>query len=129
MGCFHFKNGFLDGLCDDNPNLPVGGLNGIMKLNGFLPETNFDFKVYYLEPQTNTFNNFLLGYNLVYSTPCEPFEVSMPRDTTLCQGASLALLASGGQRYKWLPERGLSCYDCANATFTADTISSWYHIK
>ena len=128
MGCFHYTNGVMEGLCDDNPILPVGGSNGIMKLNSFLPETNFELKVEYLPNYLFYPHNILLGYNLVYSTPCEPFEVVVPSDTTLCQGASLSLQASGGQRYKWLPETGLSCYDCANPTFTADS-TTFYSLQ
>ena len=128
MGSFNYTNGILNGIYDDNPNLIINGANGIMKLNNYLPFQEINLKVEYLPPITNFFHNILLGYNLVYSTPCEPFEVSAPRDTTLCQGANLSLQASGGQRYKWLPETGLSCYDCANPTFTADT-TTFYSLQ
>ena len=126
MGSFHFSDDIGEGLFGNNSNFPINGNNGFMKLPN---NTNvFEVKVEYISGTLNMPNNILLGYNLVYSTPCEPIEVSAPRDTTLCQGASLALLASGGQRYKWLPETGLSCYDCANPTFTADT-TTFYSLQ
>jgi len=133
MGCFNYENNLLSGLCDDSADSLMNGSNGIMRLNpNQILNNNISLKTEY---NINSYplnlvipHNFLLGYNLVYSTPCEPFEVSVPRDTTLCQGASFALSASGGQRYKWLPETGLSCYDCANPTFTADT-TTFYSLQ
>jgi gliding motility-associated-like protein len=126
MGSFHFSDDMGVGLYGNNSNFPINGNNGFMKLPNI---TNvFEAKVEYISGTLNMPNNILLGYNLVYSTPCEPFEVFVPRDTTLCQGASFSLQASGGQRYKWLPETGLSCYDCANPTFTADT-TTFYSLQ
>ncbi|MBU3658721.1 MAG: gliding motility-associated C-terminal domain-containing protein [Flavobacteriales bacterium] len=133
MGCFNYENGNLTGSCDDNADSLLRNSNGIMKLNSsHIENDSLHLKVEY-SPNSNPINlltphNILLGYNLVYSTPCEPFEVVVPRDTTLCQGTSLSLQASGGQRYKWLPETGLSCYDCANPTFTADT-TTFYSLQ
>jgi gliding motility-associated-like protein len=133
MGCLNFENNLLIGLCDDSADSLMNGSNGIMRLNpNQILNYNINLKTEY---NVNNYplnlvipHNFLLGYNLVYSTPCEPFEVVVPRDTMLCQGASLSLQASGGQRYKWLPETGLSCYDCANPTFTADT-TTFYSLQ
>lgn len=133
MGCFNYGNNLFIGLCDDSPDSLMNGSNGIVKLYpNQIVNNNINLKTVYND---NNYplnlvipHNFLLGYNLVYSTPCEPFEVVVPRDTTLCQGTSLSLQASGGQRYKWLPETGLSCYDCANPTFTADT-TTFYSLQ
>lgn len=128
MGCFKYQNGFLTGFYDDDENQVINGSNGIMKINGITSYNEMEIKIENIPPEPTYANNFLLGYNLVYSTPCEPFEVVVPRDTTFCQGASFSLQASGGQRYKWLPETSLSCYDCANPTFTADT-TTFYSLQ
>ncbi len=45
--------------------------------------------------------------------------VSLGKDTVVCIGNSVQLLASGGNgTYRWSPPQGLSCIDCANPIAT-----------
>lgn len=56
--------------------------------------------------------------------------VSAGGDTTICEGASVRLHASGGARYAWSPATGLSCSDCADpvaspAATTTYRVTAW----
>ncbi len=42
-------------------------------------------------------------------------------DTTVNFGKEVTLMASGAQNYQWQPNGSLSCANCANPVFTADT--------
>jgi gliding motility-associated-like protein len=63
-----------------------------------------------------------------YSTPCDTFTVALPSDTVICQGATLPLHVSGGNRVEWSPANGLSCYDCYDPVFIGDS-SQHYFIR
>jgi len=71
---------------------------------------------------------------LAYTTNCETFSISVPNDTTVCQGETMQLFASGGNStgalptYEWLPAAGLSCNTCPNPIFTADS-SMFYTVR
>jgi len=54
----------------------------------------------------------------------DPVPLVVGPDTTICTGSSARLSASGATSYRWEPEAGLSCTDCANpiATPTTTTI-------
>jgi PKD repeat protein len=48
-------------------------------------------------------------------------------DRSICPGESVALTASGGASYRWMPSPDLSCTDCANPTVRPTTTTT-YHL-
>lgn len=46
-------------------------------------------------------------------------------DTTVDEGIKLLLSASGAQDYTWMPGHGLSCINCPNPVFTADSTTTF----
>jgi gliding motility-associated-like protein len=59
----------------------------------------------------------------VYSPPV----IEVSPDTTIAPGGEAFLRASGGNNYRWSPERGLSCANCPSPTATP-TISTIYEV-
>jgi hypothetical protein len=47
-------------------------------------------------------------------------------DTTICAGASVQLLASGGDRYQWSPSQGLSCAECSTPIAAPSETTTYY---
>jgi len=56
---------------------------------------------------------------LIQLLPAPSLDLSA--DTTVNEGIDLPLLASGAESYQWQPGGSLSCADCPDPTFTADT--------
>jgi len=50
-----------------------------------------------------------------------PPSIVLSGDTTVYVGEEVPLLVSGAQNYQWLPVENLSCADCFDPIFTADT--------
>jgi len=129
-GAFNYENGILQGLGDDNEDSIVKGTDGLANIQNYLlSNTGLNVLFEYqnpagLWPSSNTIHQLFLAY----TTPCAPFEVTAPSDTTLCQGSTLKLNATGGQSYEWLPSTGLSCSNCPNPIFTADS-SMFYTVR
>ncbi len=46
-------------------------------------------------------------------------------DTTICEGESMQLNASGGSSYRWSPPNGLSCISCPNPTVTPSNTTTY----
>ena len=121
-GHFYHQNNELFGLDDDIPNNIMSESDAIADVAGYVSnmdtEVNFSF-----EWQTpNTFYNIYIAFHLTYTTPCDIFQTDLAvEDTTICPGEPLQLGASGGINYEWLPQTGLSCYDCPNPIFTGDS--------
>jgi len=130
IGTFYYQGNSFFGLTDDIPNNMLSGSDGIVLLNDYVNATlspmNIEFN-YIVDPGTNL-HNILVGLYFAYTTPCEPFDVSVSADTTICQGETLQLNANGGQSYEWFPTTGLSCNTCPNPIFTADT-TRLYSVK
>jgi hypothetical protein len=66
-------------------------------------------------------SNLIWQLFFAYSTPCTEFTTTLTKDTTICYGETVALEATGGTGYEWFPQKNLSCYNCANPTFTGDS--------
>jgi len=60
------------------------------------------------------------------SCPC--FQVSsalISNDTTICQGDSIPLQATGGTTYNWSPASGLSCNTCSNPVASPNVTTTY----
>ena len=124
-GHFYYQNNQLFGLDDDSPDSIMNGTDALANVSSFLNNnaTNVHFLLehnQYPSQQSNE-TSINLGYFLAYTSPCDTFSVTHTPDTTVCQGAQLPLFVTGGQTYEWTPQVGLSCYDCPNPIFTADS--------
>ncbi|MEZ4889572.1 MAG: gliding motility-associated C-terminal domain-containing protein [Crocinitomicaceae bacterium] len=133
-GHFYYQNNQLFGLDDDTPDSVMSGSDGLADVASYLTnnQQNFTFQLKHIRfpNQQNSHNSVNLAYFLTYSSPCQPFDVSVSKDTTICQGTTIQLNTSGGQSYEWLsptnsttanPAPGLSCTNCPNPVFTADS--------
>lgn len=132
---FYYQNGVLFGLGNNFANPTMNGSDGIAFIEDNLNSLTsvsvlFEYQSNF-RPQTNPVHQLFL----TYSTHCSPFPVTTPTDTTICQGATLQLNATGGTPnshsatgYEWLPATGLSCSDCPNPIFTADS-SMFYTVR
>jgi len=124
-GHFYYQNNQLFGLDDDLPNNVMSGTDGLADVSEYLSQNaaNFNFQLqhsnYPNQPITGTQVN--LAYTLAYTTPCQPFETTLTEEVAICRGASAQLFAAGGQNYEWLPQQGLSCYDCPNPVILGDS--------
>lgn len=132
-GHFYYQNGTLFGLDDDTPDNIMGGGDALADISTYLPNntTSLDFRLSHINyPNVSpTAINMNLAYFLTYTTPCSSFPTALTvSDTTICEGESLQLGASGGINYDWLPQTGLSCYDCPNPAFTGDS-STVYTVR
>jgi gliding motility-associated-like protein len=125
-GHFYYQNNELFGLDDDIANNVMSGTDGIANISTILPNntTSTDFQMKHINypNQANNHSNINLAYFLTYTTPCDIFQTDLvTEDTTICSGQLLQLGASGGINYNWLPQTGLSCYDCPNPEFVGDS--------
>ena len=125
-GHFYYQNNELFGLDDDIPNATMSGTDGLADVSSYLVNntTTCDFQLKHIHFPNQALNNthVNLAYFLTYTTPCDIFQTDLlVEDTTICPSAPLVLGASGGINYDWLPQTGLSCYDCPNPEFIGDS--------
>ena len=124
----------------------MGGADGLADIASYLTNftTSLNFQLTHLNypNQQVGATNVCLAYNLAYSTPCDTFSVTVPGETTVCEGTQLQLNASTTNptaTYEWLasagsvanPTPGLSCNTCntcPNPIFTADS-SMFYTVR
>ena len=134
-GHFFYQNNVLFGLDDDTADYIVANSDGLVDISPFV---NFaDSLEWRLQWETNSSNgryNIYNGFFITHSTPCQPFDVTVPNDTTVCYGSQVQLNATGGSStgslpaYEWSPATGLSCTTCPNPIFTADS-SMFYTVR
>ncbi len=127
IGSFYYQNSQLFGIGNDTSNTSMHGLDAVSNIVSLISNQQFYLKFEYasnLEPYSNLINQITLAY----STPCQPFNVSVSNDTVVCAGEAVQLHASGGVQYEWLPHQNLSCYTCANPVFTGDS-SQFYSVR
>ena len=125
-GHFYYQNNQLFGLDDDISNNIMGSTDGLADVSSYLPNntTSLNFQLSHINYPNHPINhsNINLAYFLTYTTPCDIFQTDLlVEDTTICPNVPLQLGASGGINYDWLPQIGLSCYDCPNPIFTGDS--------
>ncbi len=121
IGSFQYLNGTLIGLGNDTSNNTMHGLDAIAVIEGYLNFTNNILLEFVYNSNISPKSNWINQIFLAYTSPCDTFSVTHTSDTTVCQGAQLPLFVTGGQTYEWTPQIGLSCYDCPNPVFTADS--------
>ncbi len=51
--------------------------------------------------------------------------ITVSKNDTICQGHSISISASGASTYSWLPNIGLSCYNCPNPTATPTATTTY----
>jgi gliding motility-associated-like protein len=129
VGTFYYENGINTAQNNDIADAFFTGADGVMNLNNYVNQQLFplNLEIEYLD-FPNVPHNYLIGSNFAYSTPCEPQNVFVSNDTTICPGETVQLLATGGVNYEWLPTTGLSCSTCANPIFSGDT-SQLYTVR
>ena len=130
-GHFLYSNGVLQGLDDDTPDLIMDSTDALANVQSYIGSSNdFYFSCVHEQPATEYayYTNPVLAGILVHTPLCDTFAVSVPNDTTVCFGSQLQLNVNGGVTYEWYPSTNLSCSDCPNPIFTADT-SVFYTVK
>jgi gliding motility-associated-like protein len=129
---FYHQNEQLFGLGNDIPNTTMNGVDGIASIESYILNSTFiNIEFEYqssLAPASNPVHQLFLAY----TSPCETFSVTVPNDTTVCEGTQLQLNASASTGsatvVEWLPSTGLSCSNCPNPIFTADS-SMFYTVR
>lgn len=129
IGSFYYENGVIVGLTNDIADAVFTDSDGLLNINNYVNQqfSPFHFKCEYLD-FPNIPHNYLIGANFAYTTPCQPQNVSVSSDTTICPNEPLQLFATGGVNYEWLPAAGLSCSTCANPVFVGDS-SQLYTVR
>lgn len=124
-GHFYYQNTIAIGLDDDNENTVINNSDGIMDVGPYILSNSLSWQTQW-ETNSAPYNIFS-GFFLTYTTPCAEFPTQTSTDTTLCEGTTAQLFASGGTStgsapaYSWQPATGLSCTDCPNPIVTADS--------
>ena len=129
-GAFYYENNQLYGLDNDTPDSLMSGLDALCDIQPYMVnDAQFSVQFEYQNGIPNgSKSNPIFELFTVYSTPCDTFSVALPSDTVICQGATLPLHVSGGNRVEWSPAIGLSCYDCYDPVFIGDS-SQHYFIR
>jgi len=122
-GAFYYQDSTLFALDNDTANTTMNGVDALADISSYIIDpTNFTIRFDHQNIGGSKDNSNLINeLFLAYTTPCDTFSVTVPNDTTVCQGTQLQLNVTGGQKYEWLPSTGLSCDTCANPIFTADS--------
>src|SRR5690606_30338380 len=127
-----YENGNLYGIGDDTNSQFMHETDALVNIKSYIQnyDTSFDLKFEYQRPDATTeqqSSNPIWATYITYTTPCQPFDVTVPNDTTVCYGSQVQLNATGGSStgslpaYEWSPATGLSCTTCPNPIFTADS--------
>lgn len=132
---FYYQNNSLHGLGDDTPTPYVSGSDALSNIQSYVTNNQL-IEVEFVYHGTNEVmrSNPINQLFLTYTTPCQPFDVTVPNDTTVCYGSQVQLNATGGSStgslpaYEWSPATGLSCTTCPNPFFTADS-SMFYTVR
>ncbi|MBA2584797.1 MAG: hypothetical protein H0V01_15610, partial [Bacteroidetes bacterium] len=128
-GHFYYQNNQLFGLDDDLPNSTMDGSDGLADVSSFISSygTNCNFQLVHQKwPNQNTAGVHInLNFFLAYTSPCQSFEATVNKDTTICSGTTAQLTATGGINYEWLPQQDLSCYNCPNPVFAGQKTTTY----
>jgi gliding motility-associated-like protein len=131
-GHFYYQNNNLYGLSNDTPDQFMNGGDALANIQQYFPNNIMNFTVDFIyQNPTNIIDsksNPIVCTTLAYTTPCQPQNVSVSSDTTICPNEPLQLFATGGVSYEWLPAAGLSCSTCANPVFVGDS-SQLYTVR
>jgi PKD repeat protein len=136
QGNFEYRNNIISGLNDDLPDFQMDHHDALSNISSILPNntTNFILEIKHFYPNAPSWANNHLAFPLAYSTPCQPQNVTVTPDTTICPNSQVQLSATGGTSsgtapaYEWWPQKDLSCYDCPNPIFSGDS-SQFYTVR
>jgi hypothetical protein len=124
QGQFYYENQTLTALSDDNINLDFQNTDALGDISSIVNNLSTNLSVYleHVNLQGSPANrNVYIAFPMAYSTPCNAFQFTIPNDSTICKNETIQLNATGGIKYEWLPQQGLSCYDCPNPIFEGDS--------
>ncbi len=132
IGSFEYQNGIITGIGNDVGNNTMQGKDAIADISTYyFQNNNIDIRFEYVS-NLSPFSNQINQIFLTYTTPCDTFSTSLTDNIDVCKGAQAQLNATGGAStplshpaYEWLPQVGLSCYNCPNPIVTADTINHY----
>ena len=106
-GHFYYQNDTLNALDDDSADALMSGSDALADISPYLNNDATGYHLILEEPASSTPNSNFLFLN-AYSSPCDTFSTFISKDTTICLGQSVELLAFGGTNYKWEPQESLS---------------------
>ena len=126
-GAFYYENGTSYGIGNDSANSTMKGNDGLANIESYISDNTsvnilFDYQSNFA-PTSNPVYELIFAY----STPCQPQNVTVSPDTTICPNSQVQLSATGGTSsgstpaYEWWPQKDLSCYDCPNPIFSGDS--------
>jgi PKD repeat protein len=129
QGNFEYRNNIITGLNDDLPDFQMDHHDALSDISSILSNnsTNFTLALKHFYPNAPVWANLHLAFPIAYSTPCQPQNVTVTPDTTICPNTQVQLSATGGTStgtapaYEWWPQKDLSCYDCPNPIFSGDS--------
>jgi len=127
LGQFSYSNDTIFAIGDDTSNYKMHNSDVLANLKDNIQnlDMNLNLKLNYQDPSfvLGTQSNVIWATFLTYTTPCDTFSTTLTDNINVCKGAQAQLKATGGIAYEWLPQVGLSCYNCPNPIVTADTIN------
>lgn len=106
-GHFYYQNDTLNALDDDSADALMSGSDALADISPYLNNDATGYHLILEEPASSTPNSNFLFLN-AFSSPCDTFSTFISKDTTICLGQSVELLAFGGTNYKWEPQESLS---------------------
>lgn len=125
IGSFNYNSFMIEGIHGDQFNDSMVGHDGILNLSSVVSNIdNFQFKLR-SDSYTGGISHIPSFFLIVGETNCESFAPSFPNDSIICKNEPYQMSASGGLKYKWTPQEGLSCYDCPNPTVQTDRSRTW----
>ena len=137
QGNFKYDSLILYGLQDDNPDFQMSNHDALSDISSITMNNQTNLSIILKHFNLNSapeYKNIYLAFPLAYSTPCQPQNVTVTPDTTICPDTQVQLSATGGTStgtapaYEWWPQKDLSCYDCPNPIFSGDS-SQLYTVR
>ncbi len=135
---FKYSNNTIVGISNDTPDNLMNGTDALANINNYVTNysTSLNLKLEYfnLANIDGCKSNSPVCWVIAYSTPCQPQNVTVTPDTTICPDTQVQLSATGGTStgtapaYEWWPHKDLSCYDCPNPIFSGDS-SQLYTVR
>ncbi|MBI1836163.1 MAG: gliding motility-associated C-terminal domain-containing protein [Flavobacteriia bacterium] len=144
QGDYIYENQTLTALEDDNIDLAFQHTDALGDISSLLTMNNTDFNLILEHNNLNgssAYRNIYTMFPLSYISNCSEINVSLSKDTTICEGETVQLVATGGIAYEWLASTsssspptnsgthvGLNCYDCPNPIFSGNS-SQLYTVR
>jgi gliding motility-associated-like protein len=127
-GNFAFFSDSLIAYDNDTADTIFKNADGVANIQPYLTNSTeldiqFGYWSFYQQnpPGFGLYTNPMHQIVVAYTTTCEEFNVTTPEPEAVCKNEPLQLNVTGGNRYEWLPQRGLSCYDCPDPIVSTDS--------